>query len=160
MGINIELQAQVTFLRMQMFSFPCAVIVMQPSAQGSPGLQGLEWLKQFVFYCFPARFKRKKKKPFCFVVFSPPVRTHYSARRNAVSRVANNGDKKTSTQKPKGPNPRKVPPLDSQCSFLPWSRPSPCPPAKSGMLQDSDLFTQGSHLAVLRKIRTGKRNWE
>lgn len=143
-----------------MFLLPCAVIVMQPSARGSPGLEGLEWLKQFVFYCFSTRFKRRKKNlsvlscfPLQYVLTTAPGGMSYLEWPTMVT-------KKTSTQKPKGPNPREVPPLDSQCSFLPWSRPSPCPPAKSGMLQDSDLFTQGSHLAVLRKIRRWKRNWE
>lgn len=126
--------------------------------EGPKGHEGPKWLRGFTFYCFSVRFK----KPLCFVVFPPhrylsPVRTHRRARRNAVFSLANNENKKKKINKSQSAKPDQVTsPGLTMLLLTSTLQPNPCPPAKTRMLEDSDLFTQESHLGFSGRLGGGR----
>ena len=109
---------------------------------------------------FPIRFKNPS------VLLSFPLTTTFLqytliAEPGGMLSLANNDNKKHQ-QKLKG---------QTQLSYLPWTynapaylnahpappfQPNPCPPAKPRMLEDSDLFTQESHLGFSGRLGGGR----
>lgn len=150
---------QVTFLRSVMSSLlvlSCCFLLRALKAMKT------QYGSRVHLLLFPIRFKNPSVLlSFPFYCYFSPVRTRCRARRNAKSGPTMNDNKKHQ-QKPKG---------QTRLSYLPWTynapaylnahpappfQPNPRPPAKSGMLGDSDLFTQKSHLGFSGRLGGGR----
>lgn len=128
---------------------------MQLSAPGLAGHKGPTWLRGSPPIVSPVRFK--KTRLFCRLFPLSATVLHYALSQEEcrIKPGQQWRHKKTST-KAEWPNPTELPPLDLQCPSSPLPapplQPSPRPPARPRMLQDSDLFTHTSHLGFSGRL--------
>ena len=150
-----ECFSQVTYSRLLTFLSLFSVIVMRFSAQGPKGREVRKWLRGGGhLLLFPVRLKKKNLSVCRLSPLELPFSSAHSlqSQEECCIKSAQQWQQKHQ-QKPKG---------QTRLSFLPWThnapsyppfQPSPCPPAKPGMLGLQWPFHPKVPPWFLRKIR-------
>lgn len=147
---------QVTFLRTLRLSLPiyCDCYAVLCSRLWRPW--GPKMAQAIHLLLFPIRFKNLS------VLSSFPLTATFLQYALTVEPEGINSGQQWQQKRQQKPNGQAwlLPPLDLQCPFLPHPaplfQPNPCPPAKQGMLEDSKLFTQESHLGFSGRLGGGR----